>query len=253
MCIRDRITDATGAGTILDNDAAPLVTINDVSKNEGNRNTTPINFTVSLSTVSGKAIYVDYVTADGTATTAGSDYFATSGTLYIAPGATTALINTSLRGDTKKEANETFYVNLTGAADGTISDNQGVGTIVNDDGGRAPEPPKLRIGNASIVEGNSGTTLLVFTVSLSAPSDGTVRVEYATSDGRAKTSDNDYVAARGQLVFALGESTKTISVVIKGDTKKERDESFYVDLFNADNASIADARARGRIQNDDRR
>ena len=51
-----------------------------------------------------------------------------------APGGS-ASITVTVRGDKKEEANETFAVNLTGATDGTISDSQGIGTIVNDDGG----------------------------------------------------------------------------------------------------------------------
>ena len=46
-----------------------------------------------------------------------------------------ASITVAVRGDKKKQADETFAVNLTGATDGTISDSQGVGTIVEDDGG----------------------------------------------------------------------------------------------------------------------
>jgi hypothetical protein len=80
-----------------------------------------------------------------------------------------------------------------------------------------------------------------------------VSVNYATKDGTAKVSDNDYVATSGQLLFAKGETTKTISVTIKGDTKKEGKENFYVDLFNAQNATLADAEASGVILNDDRR
>jgi hypothetical protein len=129
------ITDSQAVGTIQDDDAAPLVTISDVSKNEGNRNNTSFVFTVSLSEASGKYVYVNFATANGTATTGDNDYFANSGTVYFAPGQTTATITILVRGDKTKEANETFAVNLTGATDGTISDSQGVGTIVNDDGG----------------------------------------------------------------------------------------------------------------------
>jgi hypothetical protein len=129
------ITDSQGIGTIQDDDPAPLVTIKDVSKNEGNRNNTSFSFTVSLSAASGKYVSVDFVTADGTAKVSDSDYFAASGTLYFSPGQTSQTITVLVRGDKRKEANETFFVNLTGANNGTISDSQAVGTIVNDDGG----------------------------------------------------------------------------------------------------------------------
>jgi hypothetical protein len=148
------ITDSQGLGTIVDDDAAPLVTINDISANEGNRGTTSFAFTVSLSAASGKWVYVDFATADGTATTADNDYIASSGSVYFAPGQTTATITVLVRGDKKKEANETFFVNLTGATDGTISDSQGVATIVNNDGGSGK-------GNPHGSSGSAAETLLV--------------------------------------------------------------------------------------------
>src|SRR5207249_933405 len=114
------ITDSQAIGTIQDDDAAPLVTINDVSKNEGNSGTTSFVFTVSLSAVSGKHVSVNFATADGTATVAGADYFAASGTVYFAPGQMTASITILVCGDKSTEPNETFLVNLTGATNGTI-------------------------------------------------------------------------------------------------------------------------------------
>ena len=39
----------------------------------------------------------------------------------------------AIKGNTKKEANETFFVNLSGAVEATILDGQGLGTILNDD------------------------------------------------------------------------------------------------------------------------
>jgi len=81
---------------------------------------------------------VDYATANGTAI-AGSDYRATSGTLTIAAGQTSGTIAVQVIGDTAKEADETFYLNLSNAVnvsnpcDVVIVVGQGVGTIQNDD------------------------------------------------------------------------------------------------------------------------
>ena len=129
-------TIASGAGYcyIEDNDPSPQVTIGDVSKNEGQRNNTSFTFTVSLSAVSTNWVYVNFTTANGTATTGDNDYVAASGTVSIAPGSTSTKITVLVRGDKRSEANETFFVNLTGASGATIADSQGVGTILNDDG-----------------------------------------------------------------------------------------------------------------------
>ncbi len=55
-------------------------------------------------------------------------------------------------------------------------------------------------------------------------------MSFKTSNGTAKSGD-DYVAKSGTLTFAPGETTKTITIVVKGDNKKEADETFYLDLF----------------------
>jgi hypothetical protein len=48
-------------------------------------------------------------------------------------------------------------------------------------------------------------------------------MSYRTGDGTATTSDNDYVARTGTRTFAPGETTKTITIEVKGDSKKEAD------------------------------
>lgn len=119
--------------TIADDDATPAITINDMAQNEGNAGTTNMTFTVMLSNPSSVPITVDFATADGTAT-AGSDYTATSGTLTFTPGVTTQTINVPIIGDATVEPNETFFVNLFNTSAGaTIGDNQGQGTITNED------------------------------------------------------------------------------------------------------------------------
>jgi hypothetical protein len=142
-----QLTDSQGIGTIEDDDEAPLVTINDVSNREGNKNTTSFDFTVSLSQASGKWVYVDFATADGTATVADNDYYAAGWTVYIAPGDATATITVTVPGDRRREGDETFSVELIGASEATIADGQGIGTILNDDGqgcGKGTSRPKVR-------------------------------------------------------------------------------------------------------------
>jgi large repetitive protein len=118
--------------TIIDDDPAPSIAINDVTLAEGNAGTTAFNFTVTLSAASSANISVDYATANGSAA-AGSDYNATAGTLTILAGATTATITVPVIGDTAIEPNETFFVNLTNPQNASIADSQGLGTITNDD------------------------------------------------------------------------------------------------------------------------
>jgi len=66
------------------------------------------------------------------------DYVPASGTLMFPPGTTSVNLNISIVGDTTVESAETFYVNLSNPVGGAITDSQGVGTILNDDGIGAP-------------------------------------------------------------------------------------------------------------------
>ena len=208
------ILDGQGTGTITNDDAAPTLSINDVAVAEGNAGTTTLGFTVTLSAVSGQTVTVGYATANGTATMADGDYLAASGTLTFAPGVTTQPVSVTVNGDVKAEPNETLLVNLTVPTNATILDDQGTGTITNDDG-----VPTLSINDVAVAEGNAGTTTLGFTVSLSAVSGQTVTVDYATANGTATTADGDYLAASGTLTFAPGVTTRPVNVTVNGDAE----------------------------------
>ena len=102
-------------------------------------------------------------------------------------------------------------------------------------------------------EGKKGqTTLFTFTVTLSAAYEQAVTMSYRTVDGTATTNDSDYLAKTGTLTFAPGETTKTITIEVKGDNKKEANETFYLDLFgNSSNSLVSKSRGLGTILNDD--
>jgi hypothetical protein len=114
-----------------------------------------------------------------------------------------------------------------------------------------PPPPTLTVNSVSKNEGRNGTTAFVFTVTLSEASSQMISVNYATADGTATLSGNDYAAAVGTLIFNPGETTKTITVLVKGDRSKEADESFFVNLLDAVNADILFGTGTGWILNDD--
>ena len=240
------IVDAQGVGTITNDDNAPSLAINDVTVTEGNAGTTNAVFTVSLTGATALPATVDFATVDITAT-AGSDYTATAGTLTFAPGTTTQQITVAIHGDTVVEPTEAFVVNLTGATNATVADNLGVGTITNED---AAQTPTLAINDVTVVEGNAGTTNAVFTVTLSAASAQAVSVGFTTADGSA-TAGSDYSAASGTLTFAPGTTTQQITVTVLGDTLDETNETFFVNLLSAVNATIADGQGLGTITGDD--
>jgi hypothetical protein len=223
----------------------PTLRIGDVTVTEGNAGTASVTFTVTLSAASTETITVAYATADGAAT-AGSDYNARSGALTFAPGETSKTVTVLVNGDRVGEPNETFVVNLSNPTNAIIVDGQAVGTITDDE-------PRISISDVTKAEGKKGkTTLFTFTVTLSAAYDQAVTMSFRTANGTATTSDNDYVAKTGTLTFAPGETTKTITIEVKGDSKKEANETFYLDLFGlSGNALFTKNRGLGMILNDD--
>jgi large repetitive protein len=227
---------ATAVLTITDDDPQPSLSINDATVTEGNSGTTNAVFTVTLSAVSGQTVTVNYQTADGTATVANNDYTAIPSTvLTFLPGETTKTITVLVKGDTNAEANETFFVNLSGAVNATITDNQGQGTITSDD------TPLIGLSSStySVTEDGLHATITVNRLGdLSQPA----RADYLTSDpsglnlcsqftGNA-SSRCDYATTAGTLRFAAGETSKTIYVPIVDDVYLDGPEVFTLTLSN---------------------
>ncbi len=219
------------------------VTINDVSVVEGTGGSKSLVFTVSWKgSKGGPAPSATYATADVSAT-AGSDYTSKSGTVNLTNGGCRCgTISISVSGDNLFEGTETFVVNLTGAANGTLADAQGVGTIYDNEG-----PPALIVTDASAAEGD-GT--MGFQVLLTSGSASLVTVAYATASDSALETD-DYTATSGSLTFTSGQTSKSISVPIVQDALSEDTETFTLDLSNASGAPVTAPQGIGSISDDD--
>ena len=230
--------------TIQDDDAAPVLTISDISAAEGDSGSTNATVTVTLTGATEQTVNVSYATADGSAA-AGTDYATSAGVLTFTPGVTSQTINVPIIGDIIDEPDETVLVNLSGAANATIGDSQGIVTITDDD-----PAPTLSISDATVVEGNSGTVNAVFTVTLTGATSLPVNVNYAAADGSANAG-SDYSATSGLLTFNPGVTTQTVTVVVNGDTAFEGNETFAVNLSGEVNATISDGQGAGTIVDDD--
>ncbi len=233
-------TPGTTDVRISDNDPLPLLGVGDSTVVEGDSGTTAAAFTVTLSAVSGRTVTVGYRTFGGSE---GSDYNFTSGTLTFAPGETSKTFNVNVIGDTTPEPSEHFEVFLQDQSNAFFIDSVGLCTILNDDAA-------LGVNDLSVGEGDSGQTAFNFTVGIPFPTVNPVSINYATADGTAAAS-SDYTAAGGALGFAPGETTKTVTVNVNGDTANELNETFFVNLSGATNATVADAQGQGTINNDD--
>ena len=243
----------SGATGTIENDDAATLAIDDVSDDEGDSGTTAFTFTVSLSAPVDSAVEVDFATADGTAT-AGDDYTAAAGTITFAPGESSQTVTVDVTGDETVEPNEDFRVGLSNLDDGdravTVSDSQGDGLIVNDDGATL-SIDDVSQAEGTETEGSSGLTAFTFTVTLSAPSSLAVTVDFATADGSAVAGD-DYTAAAGTVTFAPGELTQTITVEVIADAVEEMpEETFVVELSNAAGGTVADGLGQATIVDDD--
>ena len=103
----------------------------------------------------------------------------------------------------------------------------------------------ISVGDATVTEGNSGTTTASFTVTLSAPAGPSgVTFDISTQDNTATTGDNDYVPKTllAQTIPS-GQTSYQFDVGVNGDTSFEPNESFFVNLSNVTGATVLDARA----------
>jgi hypothetical protein len=225
-------------------EASGSIAVADTAVTEGTGSAAQATFTLTLTPAATSAVTVQYFTANGTATTP-ADYTAAAGVVTFPAGVTSRTVNVSVAGDALDEDNETFTLNLSGAAGAAIADGQAVGTITDDD-----PAPSVSVGDCAVPEGDGGGTACAFVATLSAASARSISVGFATSSGSA-TSGSDFTAASGTLAFAPGAQSATANVVVLGDGTDETDESFTLTLSAPVNATLGDATGSGSIDDDD--
>jgi hypothetical protein len=250
------LSNVTGSGslgtpqsavlTIVDSETQPQLSVNGVTVTEGNAGSVNAVFTVTLSGASSKPVTVKYQTANDTAA-APADYTAVGPTtLTFSPGQPlTKTVTVAVKGDLTDELDETFKVNLSAPTNATLLNGVGVGTIKDNDAAA------ISINNLSVTEPDAYTAAMTFTVKLSLASSRTVTVNYMTADGTA-AAPADYTAlASATLSFSPGQTTKTVTVRVKGELTAEPNETLFVNLSSPVNATISDAQGLGTILNDD--
>ncbi len=110
--------------------------------------------------------------------------------------------------------------------------------------------PAISIADASGLEGNVGTTNLVFAVTLAVPSAQNITVNYATADGTA-SAGKDYISTNGIVTFAPGVTNQSVMVAVVGNAIVEPNKTFFVNLSNPVNGTLGRSQAVGTIINDD--
>jgi hypothetical protein len=257
--------DRQGVAFIAANDYeqtnTPVVSTEDtfVSEDQGY-----VDFVVRLNAPSANTIVVDYETADGTAVaispgdeSATGDFYGQTGTLSFAPGEIVKTVRILLADDTTVENTESFQLKLTNArafdlllntpANATVGRAVGAATVVDND--IAADAPLVKVSDILVDE---AAREAVFTISLHRPGNltSTVSLDYQTGDGTA-LAGSDYIATRGTLSFAPGETAKTVRVALVDDPAQEPSETFGLALSNVIGAVAPDSGATAVIGGND--
>ena len=220
------ITDATGTGTITDDDGLPSLSIGDASVTEGARGeSATMRFTVTLSPAAEDEVTVNWWTFDrGTARPSNGgtgDYEGSRGILTFHPGVTSKTVRVTVYGDDDDEPDETFPVRLWNARLGnasqgvTIEDAAATGTIKDDDD--SPATGAVTITGTP----TEGETLTADTSGI-ADTDGLDNAAWAYQWVRTPSggSDEDISSATSQTyvpVFADAGATLKVRVTVTDD------------------------------------
>ena len=222
--------------TIEDNDPEPEVMFSEAAYVviEGDSGDTSVTITATLSAVSGRPVSVSYGTSDDTATN-GVDYTDTSGTLNFSAGDTEETFTFSVIGDEVYEGDEAVDLTLNTPVSATLAaPSSAVLTIIDDDG--LPEV-SFSAASLNIIEGDTGSTSVTITATLSAVSGQPVSVSYGSSAGSA-AAGSDYTDTSGTLNFSAGDTEKTFTVSVIGDEVYEGDETVDLTLSGPVSATL---------------
>ena len=199
-------TGGPATGTIVDDDGPPTFLIDNVTVNE---DAGTITFTVTKAGVTALTTSVDYSVNPNSAVTPGDYAAGTSaltGTLTFAPGTTTQTITLNIANDTIFELSENFTVDLTNPINATISDIQGVGTIVDND------QPTVSVAVAPAALLKTARPTWCTPSRLSNPSAFATTVNYTLSGTAANGTDYTGSAVTGTVTIPAGSMTATVTI-----------------------------------------
>jgi hypothetical protein len=237
---------SAGAATL------PQLSVQDAEWREEEPSTSFAEVYVELSNPSSSTVEFDYTTADGTAFS-GTDYSPVHGTLALAPGDTSALIEVAILRDDVVEDTEHFFVQIFNPVNATIADARATVTELN--ALTDTDPPSAAIFDTGVREGDSGDTVANFLVRLGARSSSERTVTVQTREvANGATEGVDYDPVTTVLTFPAGVLTKRFQVNVNGDTVDEPDEQLravIVFAYSDIAASYSDGTADGIVYDDD--
>ena len=222
----------------------PVISIADAGVVQSRSASTNLTFKLQLSNPSQRTISVSYQTSDGSAL-AGSDYAPASGVVAFAPGTTNLTIPVTVYANTLSEPTKNLFLNLAQATNAVTAQSFATGSITNNNPNSA-----LSISDATVLEGDAGTTNALFQLSLSAPSGKTVSLSWNTAAGTA-VPGFDYLPGSGSISFAPGQTNQFISVAVLANTWFQPNRAFYVNLSYPANTYFVRSQGLGTILDDD--
>lgn len=228
---------STANVTISLNDLQTTLFVSDPLFDSSTENGGEANFQIEIfGDAIGFGFDVNYETEDGTATSSstglgGDDYSSVSDTLSFSGSIDREffLVDVFYNNDNVVEAEEDFFlkiVSVVGTNDVDIQRDTARAVIIDDD------QATVILGDASVAEGNSGSTTLSFPVSLDAPVDVDISFDYGTADDSATVVDTDFQASSASFTISAGETLGQIDIVVNGDEKVELDESLTLFASN---------------------
>jgi len=232
------IATATATGTIRDNEE-PVWSVGGggiTSEDAGS-----LIYTVTRTGTVNTAATIQFATAGGTAT-AGADYTAVNQVLSFAIGEASKTVTVAVNDDANAEDNETVVAAISNASSGSINTNAVVGTIQDND--------QSVWSVASVGNAGEGAGFLTYTVTRTGAVNTAATIQFATAGGTA-SAGNDYTAVNQVLSFAIGETSKTVTVAVIDDASAEGNETVVAAISNASAGSINTATASATILDND--
>jgi hypothetical protein len=225
---------AVAAGTGAGAAAGPVVSLGDASGLERDSTTGSVFVPVYLSQASAEPVVVSFFSTDGSAV-ASVDYTrwgtpAAPRSVTVPAGALQTTINVPIAADALIEGEETFAITVAGVSGGsaTIGDATGTATIVDAEE-LSVANPAIAVSSGTVVEGSSGQRRAQFHVHLSRAATSTLTVGYTTAD-QDGIAGVDYTAKLpGTLVFAPGQISRTIDVLVSADELVDPTRTFRLD------------------------
>ena len=251
------LATAIANGTINNDDTSFAIAAQSATsahKAEGNANNLAFTFTITRLGVPVIGSVQFAVSGTGDNPAAAADFANASlptGTANFTAAQTSQTLTINVKGDTTVEADETFAVTLANPTNATLAVAEAIGTIKNDDASFA-----IAATEADKSEGNSGNTSFTFSLTRAGMTTGTASVRFAVigtvGANPAAIADFGTAFPSGTLNFAANETSKVVTINVKGDTAFELDEGFTVTLSSpSSGATIVVLSAQGTIRNDD--